>query len=71
MVRTRRGSGMAVEPIHRRQPVFQPALRRLAVVVPVGSFEQHGPHLPVHVDALLAGKVALRAGVKTASNHSI
>ena len=36
-----------------------PQLRELAkrdaiVIVPVGSTEQHGPHLPVQVDALLA-----------------
>ena len=28
------------------------------VVVPVGSTEQHGPHLPVQVDALIAGAIA-------------
>jgi creatinine amidohydrolase len=44
-----------------------PELRRLAaenamVILPVGSTEQHGPHLPVQVDALLAGEVARRAG---------
>ena len=43
-----------------------PELRDLAergasVVVPVGSVEQHGPHLPVQVDALLAGEVSRRA----------
>jgi len=31
------------------------------VIVPVGSTEQHGPHLPVQVDALLASEVACRA----------
>jgi len=41
-------------------------LRQLAtenaiVVVPIGSIEQHGPHLPVQVDALLAGEVCRRA----------
>ena len=29
------------------------------VIVPVGSTEQHGPHLPVQVDALLAAEVSL------------
>ncbi len=43
-----------------------PELRDLAatdaiVLVPVGSVEQHGPHLPVKVDALLSGEIALRA----------
>lgn len=33
---------------------------RLAIL-PVGSFEQHGPHLPLHTDALIASTVATRA----------
>lgn len=48
-----------------------PALRGLAaddatVIVPVGSTEQHGPHLPVQVDALLATEVSVRAARRTA-----
>ena len=40
-----------------------PQLRALAqedclVILPVGSTEQHGPHLPVQVDALLATEVS-------------
>lgn len=31
-------------------------------IVPVGAIEQHGPHLPLDVDALLVSTVALRAG---------
>lgn len=42
------------------------AQRNAIVVLPVGSTEQHGPHLPVQVDALLAGEVALRAARKVA-----
>ena len=43
-----------------------PQLRDLAhenclVILPVGSTEQHGPHLPVQVDALLATEVSLGA----------
>ena len=43
-----------------------PQLRALAqenclVIMPVGSTEQHGPHLPVQVDALLATEVSLGA----------
>ena len=43
-----------------------PQLRKLAdedaiVLVPVGSTEQHGPHLPVQVDALTSGEICLRA----------
>ncbi|MBT1516476.1 creatininase family protein [Bradyrhizobium sp. SRL28] len=30
------------------------------VIVPVGSLEQHGPHLPVEIDSLLGETVALR-----------
>ena len=32
------------------------------VILPVGSLEQHGPHLPVEVDSRLGEEVALRAG---------
>jgi creatinine amidohydrolase len=35
--------------------------RGAIAIIPIGSIEQHGPHLPVQVDALLAGEVALRA----------
>jgi creatinine amidohydrolase len=34
------------------------------VILPVGSTEQHGPHLPVQVDALLATEVGRRAAQK-------
>ena len=40
------------------------AARNAVAVVPVGSVEQHGPHLPTQVDALLAGEVARRAARK-------
>lgn len=51
-------------------------LRNLAAkdtiaIVPVGSVEQHGPHLPVQVDALLAGEVALRAARTAAERVSV
>ena len=41
------------------------------VIVPIGSFEQHGPYLPVQVDALLAGEVARRAGVKISADQPV
>ena len=41
------------------------------VVVPVGSMEQHGPHLPVKVDALLATEVARRAAMKVQTHQPI
>lgn len=37
------------------------AARDAVVVVPVGSTEQHGPHLPTQVDSLLVGEIARRA----------
>lgn len=51
-------------------------LRELAdtdciVVVPVGSTEQHGPHLPVCVDALLAKEVAVRAARRASDQEPV
>ena len=40
------------------------------VIVPVGSTEQHGPHLPVQVDSLLVAEVAKRAAER-AGNETI
>jgi len=34
------------------------------VVVPVGSLEQHGPHLPVEVDSILGETIAARVAAK-------
>lgn len=34
---------------------------RGVVVLPIGAIEQHGPHLPVWTDALLAGRTVARA----------
>ena len=53
-----------------------PELRTLAetdamVIVPVGSTEQHGPHLPVQVDARLAAEVAKRAASRIAEHQSV
>jgi mycofactocin precursor peptide peptidase len=36
-------------------------VERTTVLVPVGSLEQHGPHLPLDVDARIAAAVARRA----------
>jgi len=41
------------------------------VIVPVGSVEQHGPHLPVQVDALLAGEVSCRAALELAKERPV
>jgi creatinine amidohydrolase len=37
------------------------AARDAVVIVPVGSTEQHGPHLPTQVDALIVNEIAIRA----------
>jgi len=37
------------------------ARERCVAILPIGSTEQHGPHLPVQVDTLLASEVGLRA----------
>lgn len=34
------------------------------VILPLGSLEQHGPHLPVEVDSTLGEQVALRTAVR-------
>ncbi len=36
------------------------AVRDALVVLPIGSLEQHGPHLPVWTDSLCAHEIALR-----------
>lgn len=44
-----------------RSPQFdRAAAARTVAVLPIGSTEQHGPHLPVHTDTLLAAEVAQR-----------
>ncbi len=58
------------------QNLREPELKALSdddaiVLVPVGSIEQHGPHLPVNVDALLATEVARRAAVIVLSQTAI
>jgi creatinine amidohydrolase len=45
-----------------RWPAVEQSLRRL-LVVPVGSTEQHGPHLPLDTDTQIAVAVARRACV--------
>lgn len=41
------------------------------VLVPIGATEQHGPHLPVQVDARLAGEVCVRAARIVARHEPI
>ena len=47
------------------------ARRDAIVLVPIGATEQHGPHLPVQVDARLAGEVCLRAARIVARHEPI
>lgn len=45
-----------------KSPAFDRALaERTTVILPIGSTEQHGPHLPVAVDSALVTEVARRA----------
>jgi creatinine amidohydrolase len=42
------------------------------LVIPVGATEQHGPHLPVGVDAVVAAHIATEAAARAATReHSI
>lgn len=43
-----------------------PEVRAATVLVPLGAFEQHGPHLPLDTDARIAEVVARRAAVDDA-----
>jgi creatinine amidohydrolase len=47
------------------------AAREAVVIVPVGSTEQHGPHLPTQVDSLLVREIALRAARQASSETPI
>jgi creatinine amidohydrolase len=41
------------------------------VVLPAGSIEQHGPHLPVETDSRLVWEVACRAGARAAEQVNL
>jgi creatinine amidohydrolase len=47
------------------------AARDAVVIVPVGSTEQHGPHLPTQVDSLLVGEIARRAARLAAASTPV
>lgn len=47
------------------------AARNAVVILPVGSTEQHGPHLPTQVDSLLSGEVGRRAARKIADRTPV
>ncbi len=54
------GEPSVTELTETRWPVIEQGPRRL-LVVPVGSLEQHGPHLPLDTDTRIAVAVARRA----------
>ncbi|MBY0352699.1 creatininase family protein [Tabrizicola sp.] len=41
------------------------AARRPFAILPVGSFEQHGPHLPLDTDNLIAGAMAIETAKRS------
>jgi creatinine amidohydrolase len=51
----------------RAEQLRERAAENAIVIVPVGSLEQHGPHLPVEVDSQLGEHVALRTARKVAA----
>lgn len=48
----------------RKTTEFGPVGPDAVVIVPVGSVEQHGPHLPVEVDARLVTEIAARTAAR-------
>ncbi len=53
-------------------PEVEEMLRRPhALLIPVGSVEQHGPHLPISVDSRCADYMAAQAARKVAAEHQI
>ena len=51
----------------RADELRQRAAADAIVILPVGSIEQHGPHLPVEVDSMLGETVALEAARRVAA----
>lgn len=49
-----------------RHELLAAAMRGAVVIVPVGSVEQHGPHLPLDVDISVPYHLAIRAAVACA-----
>ena len=45
-----------------------PEVRRPVVLVPLGSTEQHGPHLPLDTDTTVASVVAAELAVRLAAD---
>ena len=60
---------------HRWADLSWQAIRDLpkdpgVVVLPIGAIEQHGPHLPVWTDALLAERMTAREVIETPSRET-
>src|SRR5882724_4626100 len=56
---------------HRADQLREKAKEDAIVIVPVGSLEQHGPHLPVEIDSLLGEAVALRTARLVAETETV
>ena len=56
---------------HRADQLREKAKEDAIVIVPVGSLEQHGPHLPVEIDSLLGETVALRTARLAAEKEPV
>src|SRR6185437_12582637 len=56
---------------HRADQLRERAKEEAIVIVPVGSLEQHGPHLPVEIDSLLGEAVALRTARLVAEREKV
>src|SRR5258707_3284777 len=56
---------------HRADQLREKAKEDAIVIVPVGSLEQHGPHLPVEIDTLLSETVALRTARLAAEKQPV
>jgi creatinine amidohydrolase len=56
----------AVRYVDRTSPQLDAAFKsgQVTVILPVGSIEQHGPHLPVGMDALMAEQLAAAAAAR-------
>jgi creatinine amidohydrolase len=46
------------------RPDYEARVADSVVILPVGSTEQHGPHLPLGADAIQVAEVALRVGTR-------